>query len=516
MFNSVSANSVPVRAAVYLRVSTENQDYSTDHQRAAINRYSEAHGLTIVTEYIDEGRSGLDIKRRSGLQTLIADVQSGRAAFSVIVVYDVSRWGRFQDVDEAAYYEHTCRRAGVKVMYCAEQFQNDGGPLAAMLKGIKRTMAAEYSRELSSKVFDAQCRFVAMGFKQGGHAGYGLRRLSLAANGTPRRELKYGESKCNVTDRVVLTRGPTHEVDTVRRIYSIYVNDGASEAAIARTLNEEGIVSEFNRPWTQAMINSILTNVKYVGTLAFNRRSAKLASQRQNNEESAWIVNDGAVPQLLPLALFNRAQLERAKRNRRYQPDELLELLRKCHTVHGKVTATIIAHDPLLPDPQLFKRAFGSLTMAYVSAGLPLTRQHTFVHTKLILLKFQSALFAEVCALAKTAGATVDVIRAPYTLRLNDSLVTRVVVTPRRMPVRGYANWAVKLKKGVHFTIAARFDPENKEIIDYFLLASNIFNERPLYLKEINNAPVKASRYSELNQLFGDVHTDVIASEIPR
>lgn len=239
---------VTVPAAIYLRVSTESQNYSTDHQRAALTQYASVNGMAIIREYADEGKSGLDIKRRAGLRQLISDVQAGDAVFKVIIVYDVSRWGRFQDVDEAAYHEHTCRRAGIAVVYCAETFQNDGGPMASLLKGIKRVMAAEYSRELSGKVFGAQCRFIGMGYKQGGHAGYGLRRISLAADGTPRRVLAYGEAKGTLTDRVVLGLGPAHEIAVVRRMYRLYTEERASEPAIARLLNEEGVETEFGRP----------------------------------------------------------------------------------------------------------------------------------------------------------------------------------------------------------------------------------------------------------------------------
>jgi len=59
---------------------------------------------------------------------LIDDVRSGVADFSAILVYDVSRWGRFQDADESAYYEFICKEAGITVHYCAEQFENDGSP----------------------------------------------------------------------------------------------------------------------------------------------------------------------------------------------------------------------------------------------------------------------------------------------------------------------------------------------------------------------------------------------------
>jgi DNA invertase Pin-like site-specific DNA recombinase len=46
----------------------------------------------------------LSIGGRASLQKLIADVESGAADYTLILVYDVSRWGRFQDADESAYY----------------------------------------------------------------------------------------------------------------------------------------------------------------------------------------------------------------------------------------------------------------------------------------------------------------------------------------------------------------------------------------------------------------------------
>jgi len=81
--------------------------------------------------YSDEGKSGLNIEGRDSLTQMIKDVQSGTAQFSCILVYDVNRWGRFQDADQSAYLEYICRQAGVAVHYCAEQFENDGSPVAA-------------------------------------------------------------------------------------------------------------------------------------------------------------------------------------------------------------------------------------------------------------------------------------------------------------------------------------------------------------------------------------------------
>jgi DNA invertase Pin-like site-specific DNA recombinase len=107
-------------------MSTDYQRYSVQNQAAAIAAFAQQNGLTIVHTYRDDGRSGLRIRGRPGLAELIDDVRSGRADFDHVLVYDVSRWGRFQDVDESAYYEFTCKENGIKVAYCAEQFDNDG------------------------------------------------------------------------------------------------------------------------------------------------------------------------------------------------------------------------------------------------------------------------------------------------------------------------------------------------------------------------------------------------------
>src|SRR3546814_17086547 len=106
-------------------MSTEHQQYSTENQSEAMRQYAERRGIEIVRSYADEGRSGLRLDGRDALKQLIEDVQSGTADFTVILVYAVSRWGRFQDADESAYYEYICKRAGIAVTSCADQSGND-------------------------------------------------------------------------------------------------------------------------------------------------------------------------------------------------------------------------------------------------------------------------------------------------------------------------------------------------------------------------------------------------------
>ncbi len=199
------------------------------------------------------------------LKKLINDVQTGSAGFETILVYDVSRWGRFQDADESAYYEYICKRAGIAVQYCAEQFENNGSPVSTIIKGVKRAMAGEYSRELSAKVFAGQCRPIELGFRQGGAPGYGLRRVLIDQSGSPKGELIHGEHKSIQTDRIILTTGPEAEVEVVRNIYRSFVHDGLSERQIADDLNSRGITRELGQQWTRGTVHQLLINEKYIG-----------------------------------------------------------------------------------------------------------------------------------------------------------------------------------------------------------------------------------------------------------
>jgi DNA invertase Pin-like site-specific DNA recombinase len=271
-------------AAQHVRMSTEHQRYSTENQAAAIAVYAAQHDLLIVHTYKDEGRSGLRIQQREGLIELIEDVRSGRADFDHILVYDVSRWGRFQDTDESAYYEFTCRQAGIKVCYCAEEFDNDGSVIASIVKNLKRVMAAEYSRELSVKVHAGACRVASLGFKQGGAVGYALQRELVDEDRRSRGIiLSRGERKHLQTDRVIVRSGPEQEQRIVAQIFREYVVHRRSQASIVRLLNEEQVPNHRGTPWSEDMIRNILSSEAYIGNSVYNRKSFRLRQVMKKN-----------------------------------------------------------------------------------------------------------------------------------------------------------------------------------------------------------------------------------------
>ncbi|GAA0202800.1 hypothetical protein GCM10009081_17420 [Brevundimonas nasdae] len=249
---------VDVPAVAYVRMSTDHQKYSTENQLDVIRGYADARGLKILRVFEDSGRSGLRLDGREALQNLMGEVQSGKADFKAILVYDVSRWGRFQDADEGAYHEHVCSRAGIRVHYCGEQFENDGSIGSNLLKTVKRVMAGEYSRELSVKVFAGQCRLVELGFRQGGAPGYGLRRVLIDEQGKPKGELSRGEQKSLQTDRVILVPGPEDEQAVVRRMYGMFVEERRSEREIADVLNADGLRTDCGSAWKRDPVSGVI------------------------------------------------------------------------------------------------------------------------------------------------------------------------------------------------------------------------------------------------------------------
>src|SRR5947209_4773395 len=126
-----------IPAAEYLRVSRCDQTNGLVAQARSIRAYADTRGFLVVKTYVDHGRTGLVIRGRKGLQKLMEDVLGGSATYKAVLVNDVSRWGRFQDSDEAAHYEFLCKQAGVPIHYCSETCAKFPASAQAILKNIR-------------------------------------------------------------------------------------------------------------------------------------------------------------------------------------------------------------------------------------------------------------------------------------------------------------------------------------------------------------------------------------------
>ena len=270
----------PTPAAQYIRMSTEGQDLSPEIQRQALAEYADRNGMRIVASYEDPGRSGLTLRARHSMRRLIRDVVDDACPFDVILVYDVSRWGRFIDADASAYYEYHCRLHGVQVVYVNEPFAPEPTPMGALLKNLKRAMAAEYSRELGVKCRAGQSRSIALGYQMGSLPVLGFRRMAVSAEGTMKRLLEPGERKPSPTDRVRWVAGPDDEIELVRTIFRLYATTKLSMQKIADILNGEGHLTCRGKPFTEASLGVLFGCEAFIGNFVWGRRDERRGLRR--------------------------------------------------------------------------------------------------------------------------------------------------------------------------------------------------------------------------------------------
>lgn len=491
-------------AVAYVRMSTEHQQYSTANQLDRIKEYAARRGFEIVRTYADEGKSGLNIKGRESLQEMIDCVARGAADFKAILAYDVSRWGRFQDADESGYYEYICRRAGIGVHYCAEQFENDGSPTSNIIKSVKRSMAGEYSRELSTKVFQGACRLIHLGFKQGGTAGFGLRRQLVDSEGKPKQILALGEQKSLITDRVVLVPGPAEEQAIVRWMFEVFVNDGWMESEIAADLNRRGIKTDLGRLWTRGTVHQILTHEKYIGNSLYHRTSCKLKRKHIRNPPEMWVRNDGAFEGVVDPQLFARAQELILTRARRYTDEELIARLREVFAEHGRVSGILIDERPDMPSSTVYRNRFGSLVRAYSLVGYTPEIDYSYVEINRQLRAKHPELVEQVIEGLRSIGA--GVVRDDLTDHLLINGEYRACVALSRCSVSecGTTRWLVRFEHAnpAHITIAVRMNPDNATVKDYYLLPAIDVMSARLRLAEENGSDLDSYRFDTLEYFF--------------
>jgi DNA invertase Pin-like site-specific DNA recombinase len=490
-------------------MSTEHQQYSTENQSDVLREYATKRGFSIVRTFADSGKSGLRIDGRNGLKELIEVVQSGTADFSAILVYDVSRWGRFQDADESAYYEYICKRAGIIVQYCAEQFENDGSPVSTIVKGVKRAMAGEYSRELSAKVFKGQCKLVELGFRQGGAAGFGLRRLLIDQAGKPKSELRPLEQKSLQTDRVILVPGPVDEQTVVRRIYRLFVHERRSERDISDELNRTQIAGENGRAWTRGTVHQVLTNEKYIGNNVYNRISFKLKRKRVRNPPEMWVRHDGAFEAVVDDADFLAAQTVILERHRRASDAELLEKLSALATHAGCLSGILIDETEGMPSSAAYRHRFGSLSRAYQLIAYTPARDLAFVEINRRLRDFHPEILDHVVRAFEQNGGAVT--RDPSTdlITVNGMLSVSIVIARCHTTPADGMRWTIRLDSslGADLTIAVRMDPANRAALDYYVLPLLDVHEARLRIKEDNGIFLDGYRVDSLDYVFGIAQT---------
>lgn len=492
------------KAAQYVRMSTEHQRYSTENQSDAIGIYAKERGYQIIQTYSDAGKSGLRIKGRDGLTQLLEDIQAGKTDFKTVLVYDISRWGRFQDADESAYYEYICKRAGIAIEYCAEQFENDGSPVSTIVKGVKRAMAGEYSRELSQKVFAGQSRLIEMGYRQGGPPGFGLRRMLIDEAGNQKGILTRGEHKSIQTDRVTLVPGPDDEVTIVNQIFRGFVEDNQSEAEIAADLNTKGIKTDLDREWTASVVHQLLSNEKYIGNNIWNRSSFKLKKRYVRNHPDNWVRSEGAFDAIVDAGLFAAAKAIFAAKAQRYSDEEMLDGLRDALQTHGFLSGIVINEASALPSSGAYQSRFGSLLRAYKLVGFTPDRDYRYIEINKRLRKIHTRIIRETLDGVEDIGGHVQQNTKTGLLTINHEFSASVVIARCVQTNAGAYRWNIRMDTGLlpDITVVVRMDQANEMPLDYYLLPTADITFPKLRLSKSNGLSLDAYRFDDLAHFF--------------
>lgn len=503
------------RAAQYLRMSTEQQQYSIENQRDAIREYAQEYNLRIVKTYSDPAKSGVTLRSRLGLIQLLQDIIAENHPFDTILVYDVSRWGRFQDDDEAACYEFLCRHAGIEVRYVAESFAYNHAISSTLLKNLKRAMAAEYSRELSAMASKVKARIVSLGFWAGARAPYGFQRMMVSSN--PRRasrKLKLGEYKNVRADRIILVRGPGDEIRCVKKMFALALTGKMGCIHIAQELNRQGFTSR-GQKWITSTVHNMLTNPVYAGYSVCNRTSQKLQSRVVRLSPKDWICKRNAFDRLVSERDFMRVQsiLRKRRLNRRWSDKRILASVRGLFAKKGRLSGDILESTPRMPSTRTIRKHFGSYRnlyrlMGYDAPKRDLERADAGRRTLRLrdkLVSQMERLFPTRVKLLRTHGGQRRV------LRVDDCVDVSVLVCPAFCTLGGNIRWRLTLgaaERGKPALIC-RLQPGNGAFHDFHLMPELNLMTKFRNLRETDSWLEQSRRFSSISAVFDSI--DILA-----
>ena len=149
------------RAAIYLRLSREDGDFSCSSEKLESNSISNQRlvimdflkkcpEITFVREYCDDGYTGANFDRPD-FQKMIEAVQRGE--IDCIVVKDLSRFGR-EYIDSGAYIQKLFPALGVRFIAINDNYDNaqPGAADNELILPFKNLMNDSYCRDISIKV----------------------------------------------------------------------------------------------------------------------------------------------------------------------------------------------------------------------------------------------------------------------------------------------------------------------------------------------------------------------------
>lgn len=296
----------------YVRVSTDRQageaQTSLADQERAISGLATTLGLTVERWYRDEGASGATVEKRPALRQLIADCEANprdeRRPGFVLVLND-SRWGRFPNPEDSAYWRRHVGRIGWVVRF-VENDDTQNPQLRTVMRAIVATQATQKREDVRANARRGSRGTASQGY-WGAKEPYGYRRAVVFPVG---RERVLAPRQRKAPDEKVRLVRHAPEAGIVRALFDRYATGTESIASLTAWLRQ--IAPE--RKWTRAAVKFTLSNPAYLGDVVSGRYSPE---ERARHPESDWIVAHGAHEAIVPLAVYAACQ-EMLRRNARW------------------------------------------------------------------------------------------------------------------------------------------------------------------------------------------------------
>jgi DNA invertase Pin-like site-specific DNA recombinase len=332
-------------AVGYLRASDESQEDSVVQQRIVIGKWAEEHDFEIVAWYEDDGKSGTRFETRPGFMQMARLVESGRANFHYVIVWNESRWGRGAARRDNVGWKWHFSRFGVEIIMVKTSSKTGDDVADDMLECLEVNEARKYSMNLGEATKRGQIFGAQQGWFNGGTAPYGLVRIAVdRSTGIRTRVLRPGEHINQETEKAKLDLGDPLEVEIVKRIFREKIK-GLGDREIADRLNRDSVPPpksgrrrNIDGRWSAGSVRAILKNRAYTGTLTFNVHPQSHLKGLEKpvwiNSPDQWIIKENAHP-----AIVSKEEYELANKNRqayqrknRYTDDSvyLLTGLIKC------------------------------------------------------------------------------------------------------------------------------------------------------------------------------------------
>ena len=282
---------------IYCRVSSDEQaqrDLSIPAQRKALLRWiDDNQPCELLAEFMEAGESAYSsADKRPQFQEMIAFCRKN--SVQAILVHKLDRFSRNRE--ESIIFKALLRKHGVQVKSISEPFDPDT-PQGMLYEGMIETINQFYSANLATETLKGMRENAERGWHNGGRTPFAY-RLDPVTEDNGRAHSR-------------LVPGPEEEVELVRELFDMSVNQGMGLGKIVETLNSRGTPAPLSKHWNKSSLGVIMKNQVYVGDCVWNKKGKR---HTVNNSEEDWVVVKNAHEGIVDREIFKKRQ-KMAKEN---------------------------------------------------------------------------------------------------------------------------------------------------------------------------------------------------------